>query len=73
MSNGTYVGPLAHLRGQRAMVETIHPNFILAQFDSLLLGRRATFDPRRHSVKRNLGYGWHRFRHADFDVDPDLP
>ena len=68
MTTGTYVGPLAHLRGERALLQPRKRGWV-AQFNAVGLTRKpggfAT-----PALRTDLGYRWHRFASTDFVVDP---
>lgn len=80
---GTYVGPLAHLRGERAMLRMEDPygrhfrrrlpeGVIFAQFNNMTATRRSyrQSQPRPRSLRRHLGYGWTPFRPEHWRLDP---
>lgn len=60
MARGEYVGPIAHLKGERAIL-IVREEGLRAQFDDVSL-TRGTFP----SV--SLGYGWHDFDDSDFHI-----
>lgn len=72
MMHGTYVGPLAHLKGKKALLIQRKPHGVLAQFDDVTAIREP------HLLEANpgliwalsLGYGWHPFAASDFTVLP---
>ena len=61
--SGTYVGPIAHLRGEEALVEPKSGTRILVQFNNLNAFRRSyrynQMKPR--GLKKHLAYRWHSF------------
>lgn len=77
----TYVGPLAHLRGERALIRNLPsrawqraPKHVLsrsifAQFNSMTAQAR----PGRPglSTHKHLGFSWKRFDVRDFRLDPE--
>ena len=67
-----YIGKLAHLRGQGALVRRNgNHGPLLAQFDSFGAFRREyrQNQERPFSMKKHLAYGWHRFNSKDFRID----
>ena len=78
----TYVGPIPHLRGERALIrnqpsrgwlnapESVLSRSIFAQFDSMT----AQVRPGRagRSIRKHLGFSWQRFDVRDFRLDPDI-
>lgn len=54
-----YVGPRPELKGRTALVLT-YPSFIMAQFDDM-------------DAPGMMGWGWHRFELADFELRPVPP
>jgi hypothetical protein len=68
MPSGTYVGPLAHLRGERAILDPRKQGWA-AQFSTIGLTRK----PGGFAtpvMRTDLGYHWHWFARTDFIVDP---
>ena len=68
MPSGTYVGPLAHLRGERAILEPRKRGWA-AQFNTVGLTRKPGGFAMA-TLRTDLGYHWHRFTRTDFVVDP---
>ena len=67
----TYVGPLEHLRGKRAMTRLATHGYVVAQFDDPALTRSGrVIEPSEHRFSEPptdaLGYGWHAFPKNDF-------
>lgn len=68
---GTYIGPLGHLKGKTAMLRKMpEEGYVVAQFDDRTLTRsgepvRTEFD---NPPSDALGYGWHAFRASEFDI-----
>lgn len=77
----TYVGPLPHLRGERALIRDLPsrawlraPAHILsrsvfAQFNSMTAQARP--GAKSHAVHKHLGFSWKRFDVRDFRLDPE--
>lgn len=75
----TYIGPIPHLKGHRAMISNrpsrawigapahILDRSIFAQFNDLTVQKRVSAPGR--SKHKHLGYGWHRFDVRDFKLD----
>lgn len=61
----TYIGPLPHLQGKRALLICRTRLTVLAQFEDKTLTRDPDDDR-----SRSLGYGWHSFPTAHFTEDP---
>jgi hypothetical protein len=68
MPAGTYVGPLAHLQGQRALLQPRKRGWA-AQFDTRGLARKPG-GVAAPALRTDLGYFWHRFARTDFVVEP---
>ncbi|UTC28168.1 hypothetical protein GURKE_01370 [Brevundimonas phage vB_BpoS-Gurke] len=78
----TYVGPIPHLRGERALIRnlpsrgwinapaSVLSRSIFAQFDSMTVQARPGAKAR--SVHKHLGFGWKRFDVRDFRLDPSV-
>lgn len=73
VGKGSYVGPIAHLKGKTALLRTSLGK-LLAQFDdtgATLSGRAAS--PKEEAGGCDfpdpdlLGYGWHEFPESDFE------
>lgn len=66
---GVYKGPRTHLVGERAMLMGPEEGYFQAQFNNT----RATLEVETHGgephISTSLGYGWHVFDEADFEVD----
>lgn len=66
MDRGEYVGPLLHLRGERALLQP-RKRGVAAQFDTWGLARKpggfAT-----PALRTDLSHHWHRFGRADFRI-----
>ena len=60
-----YIGPLAHLKGKRAMVRSAasRRGYVLVQFNDAGLTRdgKAT-----DNLNDQLNFSWHRFHYRDF-------
>jgi hypothetical protein len=70
MHSGVYVGKVAHLRGERALVRfSDKPGQVMAQFDNPVSFSEANpyFD-----LAGTLNYGWHAFPASDFDIDIEV-
>lgn len=65
MKAGVYKGPFKGLQGERALLRPhrLDDGMVLAQFNNTELE-----DPR---TKALLGFHWHSFPAADFEVDKD--
>lgn len=62
MKNATYIGPVAHLQGETALVRPHQEGELLAQFDCIDL---------EDEDDNKLGFGWHVFPEECFEVDED--
>lgn len=75
MTIGTYMGPIEHLRGQKALLRRATHATVVAQFADCGLRRDTAerFDPWSNEIKAvpwdALGYGWHAFPTSDFQID----
>lgn len=72
MSHGTYVGPIAHLRGKSALLQPCSAlrDCVLAQFDDQDLTRSGKPLPQLPEPPADaLGFGWHAFPASDFEED----
>lgn len=83
MKHGTYVGPLAHLRGKKALLREATHGAVVAQFDDRKLTRSGGPIPRTLDYEPHarfptlqdfddpppdaLGFGWHAFPARDFE------
>jgi len=78
----TYIGPIVHLQGERALVheggrvrllgmELVQPSY-MAQFNNLRAFRRSyrQHQPQPRGMRKYLAYGWHRFPARHFRLDP---
>lgn len=74
MLRGKYIGPLAHLKDATALLQVqVISGTLRAQFDDVKLfrtaerpeGWREEQDPEKAGA---LGYGWHAFDMADFEM-----
>lgn len=73
--HGIYVGPIPHLRGEGALIQTKHPynkrmrkGRVFAQFDTIGVYRH----PKKYvRVGWCLSYGWHEFAENDFKIRPE--
>lgn len=66
---GEYVGPLAHLRGEKALLQPRKRGWA-AQFNTIGLAR----NPSRVALpylRTDLGFHWHKFSAKDFKVPSD--
>lgn len=63
---GTYIGPLKHLRGERALLQK-RKRGVVAQFDTYGLARKpgGVASP---ALRTDLAHHWHRFSEADFSI-----
>jgi len=70
MRVGTYVGPVEHLNGRRALLRTeVEGNpagHVLAQFDDPVTINGAD---AYMAMGSSLNFGWHKFKEDDFDID----
>jgi hypothetical protein len=64
--HGVYVGPLVHLKGQRALVQPRKKGWA-AQFDAMGLSRRPG-GFAAPALRTDLGHHWHRFGARDFVI-----
>ncbi|UTC28813.1 hypothetical protein MARCHEWKA_03010 [Brevundimonas phage vB_BpoS-Marchewka] len=78
----TYVGPIPHLRGQRALIrnqpsrgwrnapDAVLARSVFAQFHSMTAQVRP--GRRSRAIHKHLGFSWTRFDVRDFRLDPDV-
>ena len=81
----TYIGPIAHLRGEVAIVERQHPyarrflprwmagrsDLLFAQFNNRSISKKMPTPGRPRSLRRLLGFRWQAFKASDWRIDPD--
>ena len=74
MKHGTYVGPIAHLKGKTALLQPLPtaPWCVRAQFDDRELTMSQKPVPPQEFPGFSLdalGFGWHTFQASDFEED----
>lgn len=81
----TYIGPIAHLRGEVAIVVREHPyirhflprrlagrsDLLFAQFNNRSASKRLAAPGRPRGLRNLLGFRWHAFEAKDWRIDPD--
>lgn len=68
--SATYIGPIEHLKGKRALVRRPpERDFLMVQFNDCCLTRKEVLASWEDSPDESLGIGWHAFRRSDFKVD----
>lgn len=58
--HGTYIGPLALLKGKTALLRRSGSVHVTAQFDEL------------HGLPHSITHGWTPFKASDFSIDRDM-
>lgn len=80
-----YIGPIAHLRGEIAIVSREHPyarcflprwmagrsDLLFAQFNNRSVSKRLPTPGRPRSLRRLLGFRWHAFKASDWRILSD--
>jgi hypothetical protein len=76
---GTYIGPILHLKGAKALLQK-KDDKLLAQFDDVMLTmteklQYGPFHPQMADklfpYDKSLGYNWHEFSLTDFEIEID--
>lgn len=62
---GIYVGPMAALKGKRALLREHHGCYLLAQFDE----RGLTYYSALTDTAVRVDLDWHVFEHEDFELE----